>query len=209
MAGPSASSGANPYTVTVSGGQYVGGLYFQSSGSMATLSGTGSIYLGSGGITLPQYAYGTTAQGAVNISSQLSLQTSQTWSNSSTSSLLVSGNIISNGNSLILGGSGNVVISGGIIGADSVVASGPGMLTLASASAISGTVSMSGGTLDLAQGNALQLGTLIVPSPGGLLFDVGVANRQFSIGALSGSGSIALKNSWNTAGVTLSIGRRT
>jgi autotransporter-associated beta strand protein len=93
-----------------------------------------------------------------------------------------------------------------LVGVGGLTQSGSGILTLAGASAISGTTSVTGGTLDLAQGSALQLSTLMAPSPGSLIFDQGVANRLFNVGALSGSGNIALMNTSGTAGVTLSIG---
>jgi autotransporter-associated beta strand protein len=141
----------------------------------------------------------------LSISSQLILQAAQMWSNSSANSLSVSGNII-NDTSLTLAGPGNFVISGDMSGAGGLAVSNSARLTLESATAISGTISVTGGTLDLAQGNALQLGTLIAPSPGSLMFDQAVTSRLFNVGALSGTGNIALVNSSGTAGVTLSVG---
>ena len=68
VANPSISSGENAYTVNVINTQSAFGLWFQSSGSaLLSPSGTGTINLWGGGINVPQYAYGTTAQGAVNI----------------------------------------------------------------------------------------------------------------------------------------------
>src|SRR5580693_7993068 len=78
VAGPSASSGENPYTVTVTGTQAANSLTFQSSGA-PTLSGTGIINLWGGGITVPQYSYGTTSQGSATISTTINLQAPQTW----------------------------------------------------------------------------------------------------------------------------------
>ena len=62
VASAGTSSGENPYTVTVSGNQNASGLNFQSSGA-PTLSGTGTINLWGSGITVPQYAFGTTRKG--------------------------------------------------------------------------------------------------------------------------------------------------
>jgi len=61
VAGTSATSGSGAYTVTVNLTQAANSLTFQSSGA-ATLSG-GTVNLLGGGITVLQYAYGTTPQG--------------------------------------------------------------------------------------------------------------------------------------------------
>ena len=106
VAGPGTSSGENPYTVSVSGNQYAHSLNFQSSGA-PTFSGTGTINLGGGGINVPQYGYGTTAQGAVEILPQIVLQAPQTWSNSSSNAFTTAGVIVNGGNQLTIGGPGN------------------------------------------------------------------------------------------------------
>jgi hypothetical protein len=102
VAGPAANSGENPYTVSVSGSQNANSLLFQSSGA-PTLSG-GTIGLWGGGITVSQYAYGTTPQGGVTILSPISLQAPQTWTNSSSNALAIEGNLTNGGNALTIGG---------------------------------------------------------------------------------------------------------
>jgi hypothetical protein len=94
VAGPSGSSGNANYTVTVSGVQDAQSLNLQSSGVATITSGT--VRLWGGGISLPTYAFGTTRQAAGTIASALSLQAAQTWTNSSTSTLTVSGQITGN-----------------------------------------------------------------------------------------------------------------
>jgi hypothetical protein len=103
VAGVSGSSGSNPYNVGVQSGQFAQGIVFDCSGS-ATVSGSGSVFLGNGGITVPQYAYSSTPQAGVTISSQLILQAAQTWSNSSANALTISGNVVNDGNTLTLAG---------------------------------------------------------------------------------------------------------
>jgi autotransporter-associated beta strand protein len=205
VASAGTSSGENPYTVTVSGNQAANSLYFQSSGT-ATLSG-GTISLGSGGITLPQYAYGTTAQGPVNITSQVALQGTQTWSNSSANTLTVGGNVVNGGNILTIAGPGSTVIAGSLSGMGGLVKSGSGLLTFQSANTFLGSTTVSGGTIDLAQGNALQWSTLIAPTSVSVVFDSSVASNAFRIGALSGSGNLTLQNNATSpAAIVLTLG---
>ncbi len=206
VAGPGAASGNNDYTVTVGGGsQLAGGLHFQSSGP-PTLSGTGSILLGSDGITIPQFAYGTTAQGAVNISSQVILQAAQSWSNSSSNALAVSGPVADSGYLLTIGGPGNTTVSGVISGGGGLAKSGSGIVTLLGANTFAGTTTISGGTLDLSNANALQFSTLQAPTAGSVVFDQSVSGA-FNLGGLSGSGSLSLQNNASApAAVTLSVG---
>ena len=73
---PSTSSGENAFTITVSGTQSANGLHFTSSGA-PTLSGTGTVLLGGDGVSVAQYAFGTTAQGAVTITSPMELLAGQ------------------------------------------------------------------------------------------------------------------------------------
>ena len=115
IAAPAANSGENPYTVTVSGSQNANSLVFQSAGA-ATLSGTGSISLWSGGITVSQYAYGSTPQGAVTVSAPISLKASQSWFNNADTTLTIGGNVLAGTNTLTFAGPGNTTISGRVSG---------------------------------------------------------------------------------------------
>ena len=209
VAGPAANSGENAYIVTVAGSQNANRLFFQSSGA-PSLPGNGAINLwGSGGdaINMPQYAYGTTAQGAVAISVPIVLQASQTWTNNSSNSLTIAGNVINGANTLTVGGSGGVIISDIVgNGTGGLVKTGTGTLMLQAANSYTGGTSISGGTLNLANGGALQGSTVTSPTTG-IVFDQSVASRIFAFGGLSGSGSLNLQNNAaSPAGVTLTVG---
>jgi fibronectin-binding autotransporter adhesin len=206
VAGAGTSSGENAFTVTVTGNQYANGLAFQSSGA-ATLAGTGAIVLGSGGINVAQYAYGTSAQGVVHVSPEIVLQSPATFSNSSTNSFTTAGFILNSGNELTFGGSGNAFVTGPIWGSGGLAESGPGQLSLLCANYFTGPTTVSGGSLDISYAGALQSSTLIAPATGVVVFDQNVASRVYDIGALSGSGNLALANNATTpAAVTLSVG---
>jgi autotransporter-associated beta strand protein len=208
VAGPGASSGNAAYTVTVSGSQNAYGLWFQSSGA-PTLSGTGTINLYGGGVTVPQNGYDSIAQGAVTISAALALQGSQTWTNNSTSNpLTVAGNVANDSNTLTVGGPGNTIISGFLgSGSGGLVKTGTGTLMLQEANGFSGGTSISGGTLNLANGGALQASTLTAPTAGSVAFDQSVTSGSFNLGGLTGSGNITLQNNAATpAAIALSVG---
>ena len=164
VAGPSSTSGTNVFTVTVSGTQSANSLNFQSSGA-PTLSGTGTINLWSGGINVSQYAYGTTPQGAVTISAPIALHAAQAWTNSAATTLTIAGNVANGAYTLTVGGSGNTTVSGIIGGAGGLTKSGAGTLTLTAANTFGGPTNISGGTLDLANGYALQASTLVAQRP--------------------------------------------
>ena len=116
VAAPGAASGNNAYVVTVSGAQVAKSLTFEASGA-TTLSGGTSITLGdgtSGGITMNQFAYGSTAQGAVTITTSIILANAQTWTNNAANSLSLNSatGINNGGNTLTLDGNGNATFSG-------------------------------------------------------------------------------------------------
>lgn len=206
VANPSASSGENPYTITVSGSQSAYSLNYQSSGK-ATLAGTGTINLWGGGITVPQYAYGTTTQGAVTISAAINVQAAQTWSNNSSNWLLINGSVNNGGYSLSIGGAGNTTLPGAVYGSGGLNKTGGGVLVLPSGNTFTGTTSISGGTLDLCYASALQSSTLVAPTSGSVVFDQEVANNVFNFGALSGSGNLVLQNNASpSTAVTLNVG---
>jgi hypothetical protein len=97
VAGPAADSGNNAYVVTVSGAQVANSLNFQASGA-TTVSGGTSITLGdgtpaAGGITMNQFAFGSTAQGAVNVNTAVILNNAQTWTNNAAAGLSVRGGL--------------------------------------------------------------------------------------------------------------------
>ena len=85
---------------------------------------------------------------------------------------------------------------------------GTGTLTLAGANTFTGGTSVSAGTLDLDNQNALRASTLLLVSgSGGVSFDAGVSGNAFTLGGLSGSGNLVLTNNAAApAAVAVSVG---
>jgi fibronectin-binding autotransporter adhesin len=180
VAGPGTASGNAAYTVTVSGAQSTNGLHFQASGA-TTLSGGTQINLGANGLFVPRYAFGTTNHGAVSISTPLSLQAAQTWTNNSASSLIVSGGITGTAETgnLLLSISANTYgtgartlsgviadgLGGGTLGLS--VNTSTGTTTLSGLSTYSGGTTLVAGTLYINNGgdathSAIGTGTLVI-----------------------------------------------
>ncbi len=114
------------------------------------------------------------------------------------------------GGSLLTGGSASTVLklyggnfSGVISGPGSLSKSTSGTVTLSGANTYTGGTSVSAGTLTLGNTYALQNSTLTLSSTGALVFAGGIGS--FNVGALSGSGNLALADAANAA-VTLTAG---
>jgi autotransporter-associated beta strand protein len=165
VAGPSSTSGNVAYTVTVDGTQVANSLNFQAPAATTITGGTlitlGNGTAGSGGINMAQFAYGSTAQGSVTISTAIKLNNSQTWTNNSSNNdaaLDVNAAIDLNGNDLTFDGSAttldrakaNFTISNAITGTGNLIKNGTGVLWFdqsASATTWSGTTTVNGGVL--------------------------------------------------------------
>jgi len=175
VAGPGAASGNSNYTVTVSGSQFANSLNFQASGN-TTISGGTLITLGDGtsghgGINIPQYAYGTTNNGAVTISTALTLNNTQTWTNNSASTLTMQTGALSLGAyALTVTGSGNTTISSAVSGTGgSIVKNGNGVLTLSTANSFALGTTLNAGTLAIANATAVGAATSTLTLNGGTL----------------------------------------
>ena len=84
--------------------------------------------------------------------------------------------------------------------------SSAGELVLSNANTFTGSFTMTAGTNDLANANALQYGTLTV-NGGTVLFDKAVAGNAFTCGGLAGSANVALQNNAGTpAPIALTVG---
>ena len=101
----------------------------------------------------------------------------------------------------------NYTLTGDPIGgAATLVQTGTGTLTLASANTFTGTTSANNGTLNLSHSNALQHSTLAIGG-GTVVFDQSVTSHAFTLGGLSGSGNLALQdNAGPPNPVTLTVG---
>jgi fibronectin-binding autotransporter adhesin len=156
VASPGTNSAENPYTVTVSGSQSANALLVQSSGSAALTGGT--VNLWGGGINVSQYAYGTTSQGAVNISSPIVLRAGQTWSNNSSNALSIYGNVIAGSNSLTIGGIGNTNFTSSISGSSLLTMNGAGTWTLTGSNSTDGLYANAGATIVAGTGSLTMSG---------------------------------------------------
>jgi autotransporter-associated beta strand protein len=88
----------------------------------------------------------------------------------------------------------NYTLTGDPIGGAATMAlTGTGTVTLANANTFTGTTSANNGTLNLSNSNALQNSTLVMGS-GNVVFDQSVTGHAFTLGGLSGSGSLALQD---------------
>jgi autotransporter-associated beta strand protein len=101
---------------------------------------------GAGGMSLASGA------GAFSIAPAIALAADQSWINSGTGTLTVSGSIATAGKGLEIGGSGATMLSGAINGAGSVSKIGGGSLGLTGANTYTGATSVSAGLLTAARG---------------------------------------------------------
>ncbi len=197
VANPGTGSGNNTTAITVSGTQVANSLNFQHSGAL-TLSGGTSITLGnggvgSGGITRSQFAFASTAQGSLSITTPIILSNAQTWTNNSTSAFSVKGGINNGGNTLTIAGSGNYDLGDNtaniITGAGGITMSGTGKLTLSAGGTnpvhnFSGALTISGGTVGYQ--NVPSLGTGNINITNGVLAgraNSGITTRALGVGA--------------------------
>ena len=84
---------------------------------------------------------------------------------------------------------------------------GNNSLTLTASNGFSGLTTLSGGTLDLDNSNALQNSTLVTAS-GSVAFDPGVSSHAFSFGGLSGTGNLTLQTGGTAVALTVGSNNR-
>ncbi len=168
-------------TMGYSGGLTVNGGTFAYTNTMAL--GSGTLVLGGGS---PSYA----GSSAVTVSKNITLSdaTSSTLNNAA----------------------GTLTYSGVISGSGSLIKSGAGNATLSGANTFTGSTTLNGGTLTLANQNAIQNSTLVMTGGGNVSFSSAVVANAFTLGGLSassaGSGcNIALTNNASTP-VALTVG---
>ena len=179
-------------TVNLDAAQAALGLVFGSSGTVLIQSGSGSntLTLGTSGITVNSGA------GADTISSAVSLGGAQSWTNNSSNMLTVSGTISTNNNSLTVGGSGNITLSGSVNSGASLIKNGNNTLTLSGVTDnVSLPVLVNGGVVVLAKTSS---GSPDVHAIGGLGLTVSGGTAQ-----LGGTGGDQI---YNFANVTVTSG---
>ena len=232
VAGPAIDSGNNPFTVTVSGTQSANTLTFLAPGA-TTLSGGSLIILGNGtngngGISVPQYAFDTTGNGAVTISTPITVNNNQVWSNDSASTLTIQTGTLSLGAKVLTGsGAGSTVISSNIASsAGSIIKTGAGSLTLSGSNAFTAGVTLSSGTLNINNAYGLGTGTFIIGggtidnTSGGAITTrsyVQTWNGDFAFTGASdgthnlnlGTGAVSLGSTAGTRTVTVNAGNLT
>ena len=184
---------------------------------MLTLSGTNSTYSGGTTVTsgtavftnagaFPSFST-TAAKLAVGNSGTITVNVGGSgWTAANVGSLLAanSGSFAA-GSTLGIdttNASGTTTFSFNVLGSLGLTKLGPNTLSLSAANAFGGTTTISGGTLNLANENALQDSTLVAPTSGGTLaFDPSV--HAFTLGGLGGAGNLSLQNG---AAIALSVG---
>lgn len=220
VAAPGAASGNNAYVVTTSLAQVANSLTFQASGA-TTLSGGTSITLGNGtpgagGITMNQFAFGSTAQGAATISTAVILNNTQTWTNNAAAGLAVKGGINNAGNTLTIAGTGNFDLGDNtaniITGAGGFTMNGTGKLTLSASGTtpahnFSGALTINAGTVGFQSAGSLGTGNIEIN--GGVLAGRFASSVTRNLGSAAGeiriTGGVSGWSGEGTSGSTLTI----
>jgi fibronectin-binding autotransporter adhesin len=134
------------------------------------------------GVTVGALGDDSGAGGTVNLHANTLTINSADGSGSPVNSLF-SGQIVGNGGSLVKGGSGTLALGG--------------------ANTYSGPTTISSGTLQVSNANALQYSSVSVSANSSLTFGTGVGT--FTIGGLTGGGNVALQDTGGSP-VTLQVG---
>jgi autotransporter-associated beta strand protein len=191
-------------SVTVSGAVAASSIVYGAAQTTGiTISGGTSITLGdgtsgNGGITVNNGA------GAQTISTAITLNNTQTWTNSSTNTLTVQTGALSLGsNVLTITGSGNTTISSAIGGASgSIVKSGAGTLTLSGTNTYAGGTAVNAGTLTFLNTNA-KPGSGTVTVAAGATLGLGVATSGTFFTSTDIGNAFAGSMTGNLSNVTL------
>ena len=164
------ANSASNLSTTLDGSYTINSLNFSGTGTSNTAGTT--IASGSGGtLTINAAALNGNAagngitvaagSGPNTISANVTLGGSQTWTNNSANTLLVSGNVSNGANTLTLAGTGNTTISGAIgSGVGGLVTNSTGTVTLSGTSTYGGGTRANGGTLTIS-GSVVNTGSFV------------------------------------------------
>lgn len=156
--------------------------------SALTLAATGgyTLTLGTGIIINP-------GAGAVTLNSNLTLSSTQTWTNNSSNTFTFGGAVTNGGFALTVGGSGNSSLGGIISGTGGLEKTGTGQVVLNAVNTYTGTTVVSAGTLTAAK--QMTGGTYSITSNATLEVSNGGGGAAFSQGAattFNGMGTLKL-----------------
>ena len=180
-------------TATVLGSNMsIGGILISDSQGMGLVADSKILTLGTSGITMSSGA------GAGSIAASVVLGGAQTWANSSSNALTISGNIDNGGNLLSVGGTGSVTISGILSNTGGLTMVGTGSLTLTGSQTYTGVTTISAGTIRIGNGttNGLLQAAPGIVNNSDLWFDV--AGTQTYGGVISGTGAVTKRTSVST-----------
>jgi autotransporter-associated beta strand protein len=143
----------NQSGIVLGAGMSVLGMQFSDTAGAGINSDGNTLTLGTGGITVNSGA------GAVTLNPLITLGGVQTWTNNSSNTLTVGGNVSNGSSNLTIGGSGVTTISGSLgAGAGTLTVSG-GNVTLTGANSYTGGTAVTSGTLTFA-GSGTLTGTI-------------------------------------------------
>jgi autotransporter-associated beta strand protein len=223
-----AIGGSADQTLTVAAGMLPGNVTFSTVAGTTTIAGAGFGGIGSvtksgAGTLLLESAVSTTGAIAVNegtlrlasggslaSAAALTIASGATFDldgrSQSLGSLAGAGSVALGSGALTVSGSANTDFTGSLSGSGSLTKSGAGTLTLGGSNTHAGSTTVAEGSLRLAAADVLASSTLSI-SGGSVVFDAAVESNAFAIGALSGSGNLALSNNAATpAAVALAVG---
>ncbi len=185
-------------TVTLNTSLGASGLIFGTTGY--SLSGAGTLNLGSGGIDASALGTSTTT----TINTALNLVRPQTWSVGAGSTLAAKGAVANNGNLLTLANAGNLTFSNVLSGTGGLAQTGTGTTTLSAANTYTGSTSLSAGSLTLNGTTGSISSSASTTVTGGTLtldYTSAVVDRLNDMGAvtLSRGGALVIASATSTS----------
>ncbi len=200
---PSAAAVVNP---NLSANASVAGITMDDSQAAYSITGTGTLTVGSGGISMSHP--GSTSAAGTTISANLSLAAADSFTvtnNTGLTTLTLTGTV-SDGYALTTQGSGNINLNGAVSGAGGLFQAGSGTLTLAGANTNSGSTAVNSGVL-LVNGSTAS-GSSVTVNSGGTLGGTGTIAGAISVasGGTISAGSAGSTGVLSAGSLTLASG---